>query len=362
MSSPLATLRQNAIPVTPAKFLHWHPGCWIQYYDDTAAKNPSKALSSPTFNPDVLDRKQRDRCAATFSLQAFKGSRSKEELLSYRNLGVDVDLVRATEYGAVSQPEIDRRKDDYLTRLIRPFPLRVHWLIETSHGFHLIFRVMPVRDAEAVRKAEQLNRRLVRLLDGDDNAVLLTQVLRIPGTYQFKDPAHPFLCRLLLNSAATIPPHEHVHIEHVLDAWEQQHPRTSNTQQSRSGEAENRVSTPKMWRDGLTGVHEGHRNATAASLVGKILGRMPEELWGIAGWGGLREWNTRNAVPLPEWELRTVFESIARRERARRQGIALDTVEGARSTMPPGPVARPAADENSTGSHTVSARSHNDPC
>src|SRR5439155_14050011 len=72
------------------------------------------------------------------------------------------------------------------------------------------------------------------------------------------------------------------------------------------------------WREGLAGVPEGLRNATAASLAGKILGRLPEELWETAGWGGLKEWNGRNAGPLPERELRSVFESIARRERMKR--------------------------------------------
>jgi len=63
---------------------------------------------------------------------------------------------------------------------------------------------------------------------------------------------------------------------------------------------------------------EGERNVTAASLAGKILGRLPEELWETAGWGGLKEWNSRNQAPLSERELRSVFESIARREAAKR--------------------------------------------
>lgn len=42
-----------------------------------------------------------------------------------------------------------------------------------------------------------------------------------------------------------------------------------------------------MWRHGLAGVPEGERNVTATSLVGKIVGRLPEDLWETAGWGGL---------------------------------------------------------------------------
>ena len=37
----------------------------------------------------------------------------------------------------------------------------------------------------AIRSALAVNRQLVRILQGDEHAVLLTQVLRVPGTMQF---------------------------------------------------------------------------------------------------------------------------------------------------------------------------------
>ena len=220
MTSLLATLRDTTPQPTPAKFLHWQPGCWIQYYDDTAAKDPAKALSVPTFDPVIAERKQREHCAVGFSLQAFAGGRTREKFLSYRNLGVDVDLVRAPERWSLATAEIDRRKEEYLEQCLRPFPLRPHWLIETRHGFHAIFRVIPLTESAAVRAADELNRRLVRALRGDENAVLLTQVLRVPGTYQFKDPAHPFLCRLLQDLATTIKPYPLDVVRHALAGQE----------------------------------------------------------------------------------------------------------------------------------------------
>src|SRR6266446_8725799 len=115
MVSSLTTLRQTP-PLTPTKFLAAHPGCWIQYYDDTDAKEPAKAFSARSFNLAVARRKQQQRCAVCFSLQAFEKARTKEGLLCFRNLGVDVDLVTALERRALSTAEIDRWKDEYLVR------------------------------------------------------------------------------------------------------------------------------------------------------------------------------------------------------------------------------------------------------
>lgn len=313
MDSPLTTLRHKAPRLTQEKFLAAHPGCWIQYYDDTPTKDPSKALSARSFDHAVARRKQEDGCAVCFSLQAFGESRTKESLLCYRNMGVDVDLVPAAERTGVSDEEIDRRKDQYLRRL-RQFPLTPHWVTETRHGFHVLFRVQPQRQPDAIREGETLNRRLVRALDGDTNAVLLTQLLRVPDTYHLKDPARPFLCRLLVDNAPTIPPYSLVAIRQTLDTREAM----SSENAARTTPTARGAELPPRWRAGLSGVAEGARNATAASLAGKMLRQLPKELWETAGWGGLKEWNGRNVVPLPERELRTIFESISRREDTRR--------------------------------------------
>ncbi len=326
MHPSLATLRQTIQP-TPAKFLLAHPGCWIQYYDDTPAKDPTKALSAQSFDVVVARRKQQDRCAVCFSLQAFGDARTKQELLSFRNLGVDVDLASA-EHRTLPREAIEARKEEYLARLFS-FPLKPHWLIETGHGCHLIFRVLPQRHHARIREAAALNTRLVSALQGDENAALLTQVLRVPGTFQWKDPEHPFLCRLLIDNAGTIPPYELQAVRSVLDAWEVFHAAEKKAKPEQAVPGSGTGQQPSRWREGLNGVPEGQRNAVATSIVGAILGRLPEELWETAGWGGLKEWNGRNSSPLPEQELRAVFQSISRRERGKRQSgqPVADTVE-----------------------------------
>lgn len=69
----------------------------------------------------------------------------------------------------------------------------------------------------------------------------------------------------------------------------------------------------KLWKKETNEIKEGERNQTAASVCGKILSALPENLWQTAGWGGLKEWNAELKQPLSEKELRAVFESIAKK-------------------------------------------------
>lgn len=318
MPTSLATLRQTP-QLTPMQFLAFQPGCWLQFFDDTEAREPGKALSTPRFDLAIARRKQQDRCAFCFSLQAFGNSRTIEDLLCFRNLGADIDLIPRSERASLSTADIDRRKEEYLSSVLLPFPLQPHWLIETKHGFHAIFRILPLREDAAILEAILVNRRLVRVLKGDENAVLLTQLLRVPSTFQFKDPEHPFLCRLLLNNAAAIAPYDLATVRSTLDTWERKHGMPRGDESKDRTPVASGGEQPSRWRVGLAGVPSGQRNATATSLIGKILYRLPEDLWETAGWGGLKEWNQRNDLPLPERELRSVFKSIARRERDKRQ-------------------------------------------
>lgn len=300
----LAALRGTAPTITPEQFLRYHPGCFLQYFDDTPSKDPAKALSADRFDPAVAARKQADGCAVCYSLQAFQGSRTKEGLLVHRHLGVDVDQGKGGD--------LDRAKRHYLTAVLSRFPLGPHWLTETAHGFHLVFRVLPSRTADAVAHAEALNRRLVVALGGDPNAASLTQVFRVPGTVQFKDPAHPYRCRLLLDLSGAVPPYPPARVEAALAEW--------------AGTTRVQVTVPparvhSVWRAGLAGVPEGRRNAVAASLAGRLASILPPELWATAAWGGLKEWNARNPDPLAERELRGVYASVTRREWAARRPV-----------------------------------------
>lgn len=73
-----------------------------------------------------------------------------------------------------------------------------------------------------------------------------------------------------------------------------------------------RLSKPSV-RRAIRGVPEGMRNISATVLAGKLLGALPPKDWPLA-LELLLCWNLRNHPPLPEAEVREVFNKIARRE------------------------------------------------
>lgn len=317
MPPSLFTLRQTPQP-HPTEFLKAFPGSWIQFYDDTPAKDPAKALGIRGFDPVVARRKQLERCSVCFSLQGFGAARTAQHVTAYRTFGIDVDLASGTDRSKVGFSEIDRRKEAYLAFVLHPFPLKPHWLIETRHGFHILFRISPQRTPDAIAAADALNRRLVRVLHGDPNAAMLTQVLRVPGTLQFKDPRAPFVCRLLIDKGNSLPPYDLFGVRNIIEAWESFQGPAPNLPPPPIRPVRVEERFPESWNI-LGGVPEGQRNAAAARVVGAIIGRLPEHFWTIAGFGGLKEWNARNPLPLPERELQTVFTSIVRREQYKRK-------------------------------------------
>ena len=86
----------------------------------------------------------------------------------------------------------------------------------------------------------------------------------------------------------------------------------------------------------LNGVGEGQRNEAAAKATGMLLARLPQEKWENEAWPFLKAWNKTNRPPLPEEELRQVFDSIQERQSSKSEGdndeeknqpIALQLVE-----------------------------------
>jgi len=67
----------------------------------------------------------------------------------------------------------------------------------------------------------------------------------------------------------------------------------------------------------LNGVGEGKRNESAASVAGKLLKRFPIKEWETEAWQHFVNWNSQNKPPLPEDELRSVFNSIKGKAQAK---------------------------------------------
>ncbi|MFA6459203.1 MAG: bifunctional DNA primase/polymerase [Candidatus Paceibacterota bacterium] len=66
----------------------------------------------------------------------------------------------------------------------------------------------------------------------------------------------------------------------------------------------------KKWQFGASGVLEGSRNDSAASMSGLLVKSISRDKWESACWPLIRAWNAQNKPPLPDTELRTTFESV----------------------------------------------------
>jgi len=75
----------------------------------------------------------------------------------------------------------------------------------------------------------------------------------------------------------------------------------------------------KDWGEILPGGGTGSRNQNAAELMGKLIKSFKVSEWESV-WELLKGWNTQNDPPLEERELRTVYESICKRELSTRKG------------------------------------------
>lgn len=78
------------------------------------------------------------------------------------------------------------------------------------------------------------------------------------------------------------------------------------------------------WEEFLSkNVPNGARNQTATQLIGKLFFHLPPEMWEISGWPTMLMWNkTHNTPPLELNELRTIWDSIKKKEAGNRQKIA----------------------------------------
>jgi replicative DNA helicase len=75
------------------------------------------------------------------------------------------------------------------------------------------------------------------------------------------------------------------------------------------------------WEGITDGVTSGSRNDSAAAIIGKLLRAFPRNMWDTTVWKMVTDWNSKNAPPLGEKELRSTFNSIARRAHSNGQGV-----------------------------------------
>jgi hypothetical protein len=89
-------------------------------------------------------------------------------------------------------------------KTIRSFKYRPSFIIDSGHGYHCLWLFKePYILGEDVdlEYYEAMNRGIQKVLKADTTADV-TRILRVPGSFNVKDPAHPVKCELVDNSGA----------------------------------------------------------------------------------------------------------------------------------------------------------------
>lgn len=68
------------------------------------------------------------------------------------------------------------------------------------------------------------------------------------------------------------------------------------------------------WGEILNGIPQGSRNETGTKVIGKLLRAFPRDQWESTAWVMFRQWNQTNDPPLDDRELRSIYNSIAKKE------------------------------------------------
>lgn len=75
------------------------------------------------------------------------------------------------------------------------------------------------------------------------------------------------------------------------------------------------------------GATAGNRNDTIASVIGTLLHSLEEKAWTTDGWVAIQRINKTYTPPLPLEELKNTFESIMKKEKARREELVLSPIQ-----------------------------------
>jgi hypothetical protein len=208
----LLDLHRKEIPQPePWIFLDHFPGAFLQYFDDTPARDPTKALSTSRFRPAQADCKQEQGCGVYFSPNAFIGARRLSSLKRIQAVFLDIDCGK--EGDGQARPEVARRKEGELLALLTS-PLPPHAVIETKNGLQPIWKIRPVGIEDGLRLFREAIAVLLRRFGGDARATDPARVLRLPGYLHLKNLHDPFRCLLVWNSLDR----ETVSLQALIDA------------------------------------------------------------------------------------------------------------------------------------------------
>lgn len=229
-----------------------------------------------------------------------------KDVLAIPGLWLDIDIKSNVHASDQLPSDADEAKE-----LLRAFPLEPSLLVSSGYGLHAywLFKELwyfenDIKRDKTTSLLRSFQKNFISIAHSSgfhlDNTANLSQLLRIPGTLNWKDEQQPKDVEICSdNSQIRYNP---------VDFEEWLSPITSG--------AEQRSSKTGIRAIKLEGVAEGSRNNSAAKIAGYYLGRGFTEEQTLQL---LVEWNEKNKPPLSHEELRQVVRSISRKETSKRR-------------------------------------------
>lgn len=147
-------------------------------YDEELKKKGAIDITKHIHNlkrlEDDATRGNRKGYGIFWVLNDFEGARKKENLKKINYWFCDID---------------NGSKEEQLKR-IKALLIQPSFVVETKNGYHCYWAV---KGSASIENFERIEEALIRLLDGDVHCKDPLRLLRCPGYYHMKQPAHPFL-------------------------------------------------------------------------------------------------------------------------------------------------------------------------
>lgn len=204
--TPISEIDPSWGPVQ--SFLRYLHGSILCYIPDAES-----IKSLPIIHSDVLDLDhQSEGYGVFYSVNGFKSTASRREdnLLCVNAFYVDIDWPKE-RLGAPTPQGLAEFKRDALAALseLAMDGMTPTFITETKNGFHglwcfeepiIIDNLSDEKRTQLFKSYRETQLAIIERLQGDTGAKDMARVLRLPNTYHLKDPAFPFLVKLVHSS------------------------------------------------------------------------------------------------------------------------------------------------------------------
>ena len=208
-----------------------------------------------------------------------KGRRS-ENLLSASMIALDFDFANQAVPLA----------NDFTESIRNRIKVQISQVVNSGHGYHIY---IPIAKTNDIKKWNEITQRLGSILGADPNALLRTQIMRIPFTTNHKNSLNPERVRLVYSNRNH--PASLAKLELIIRNCEDLKGRNTRYRG-------NRYCIQKL----LQGVEKGNRNFALGRIICyfKSLKLSKSEMW-----EKVCDMNKLNKPPLSETELERTFEA-----------------------------------------------------